>query len=161
MKTLYLLRHAKSSWANPNQPDFERPLNARGTRAALETGKLMRTRDFVPDLIIASPSVRTAHTAELVKDAAEFTTEICFEPSVYEASGGDLFAVLQAVENGCQKLLLVGHNPGSEDLLRDLTGETREMPTAALAEIELKIKDWNDVQPSRGTLENLFLPREL
>lgn len=161
MKTLYVLRHAKSSWENQNQTDFERPLNERGKKAAPKMGRLMKNKNLVPDLIVSSPAVRAKTTAELVKEAANFDAEIRFEPRIYEATVGDLLEVLQETPEQCEKLLILGHNPGFEYLVGNLTGELREMPTAALAEIELEIESWQEIRPACGKLRNFFKPKEI
>ena len=90
MKTLYLLRHAKSSWDDPSQTDFERPLNQRGIKAAPFMGNLMAQKGFTPSVIICSPAMRAKTTARLVKDAGGFSEEIVFEKSIYEASPNNL-----------------------------------------------------------------------
>lgn len=161
MKTLFVLRHAKSSWDNLEQNDFDRPLNERGLKAAPKMGKFMRDKDLVPDLIISSPAARTRATAELVKNAGEFAAAIEFNPRIYEAAVSDLLDVIAAAPDTTEKLLLIGHNPGFEGLVKTLTGEVKEMPTAALAQIELLIESWKDVVSAGGKLTNLFKPKEI
>ncbi|MEP6924887.1 MAG: histidine phosphatase family protein [Pyrinomonadaceae bacterium] len=161
MKTLYVLRHAKSSWENHNQTDFERPLNERGLLAAPKMGKLMRAKSFAPDLIVSSPAARAKQTAEMVRDTAQFNVKIRFNAQIYEATVGDLLEVLCDISEKTENLLLVGHNPGLENLVRNLTGEIRDMPTAALAEIELKVVKWKEIYPACGKLRNLFKPKEI
>lgn len=161
MKTLFVMRHAKSDWENPNQSDFERPLNGRGKLAAPKIGELMKINKFAPDLIVSSPAVRAKTTAEKVKTAANFDAEIKFDARIYEAAVSDLLAVLAETPNAIERILIVGHNPGLENLVRNLTGEIRAMPTAALAEIELQINDWSAIRPDCGKLRNLFTPKEI
>lgn len=161
MKTLYVLRHAKSSWKESGQIDFERSLNERGLEAAPRIGKLMRDKCFVPDLIISSPAERAKATAEIVKEAANFQAEIHFDTRIYEALTENLFEVLNGAPDKIESLLLVGHNPGLENLVGSLTREIRLMPTAALAAIELKIQKWREVRPACGKLRNLFVPKEI
>jgi phosphohistidine phosphatase len=160
MKTLYVLRHAKSSWNTPGQADFDRPLNERGKRDAPAMGALMKEKGFEPDLILSSPAQRAKETARLVKEAAGFTAEIKFEPGIYEASLADLLKIISEVEAVSEKVLLVGHNPGLEHLLMSLTGEMNSMPTAALAEIELAVEQWSEIIKG-GKLKNLFKPKEI
>ena len=161
MKMLYVLRHAKSIWENHHQIDFERPLNERGLRAAPQIGKLMRDKSLVPDLIVASPAERAKKTAEIVRETANFHTEIQFEQRIYEASTKNLFDILSEIVNEIEILLLIGHNPGLENLVASLTGEIRSMPTAALAVIELEIDKWKEIRPASGKLCNLFAPKEI
>lgn len=161
MKTLFVLRHAKSSWDNPNQTDFERPLNERGLRTAPKMGEFMKENGLEPDFIISSPAQRAKTTAEKVKDAGAFSAEIKFDPRIYEAAVNELLEVIKDAPDSAGKLLVVGHNPGFEGLVRNLTGEIREMPTAALAEIELNITSWREIEPSCGKLRNLYKPKEI
>ena len=160
MKTLYVLRHAKSDWNDASLTDFERPLNERGIHAAQKMGAFIQQRGIVPDLIISSPAHRARETAQIVKDAAEIAAEIHFEPRIYEAGVGDLTEIVSQVENDCEKLLIVGHNPGFEQLVEILSGELQAMTTAALAEIELPIENWSETMRG-GKLENLFKPKEI
>lgn len=160
MKTLYVLRHAKSDWNDASLTDFERPLNERGLYAARKMGEFMREREIEPDLIISSPARRARETAQIIVDAAGYAVQIEFEPRIYEAGIGTLIEIVSEVENDCQKLLIVGHNPGFEQLVENLTGELHALPTAALAEIELPVENWNDAMRG-GKLKNLFKPKEI
>ena len=159
MKTLYVLRHAKSDWEDRSLTDFERPLNERGRTAAPKMGEFMRQNGFVPDLIVSSSAKRARETAELVKAAAKFEAEIRFDPKIYEASLSDLIEAVSNVENSYQKLLIIGHNPGFEHLVGSLTGAYQPMPTAALAIIELQIESWDEITRG-GKLKNLFKPAD-
>lgn len=154
------MRHAKSSWDNPLQTDFERPLNARGLRDAPKMGELMRAKNLHIDLIVSSPAARAAATAETIKNSIELDRKIQLEPRIYEARASDLLEVVNGFSNDCDCVLIVGHNPGFEDLVRHLTGQTREMPTAAVARIELDIQSWRDAKQNAGRLINLFKPKE-
>ncbi len=169
MKTLYVLRHAKSSWNDESLSDFERPLNERGKKAAPFMGEFMKKNDFAPDLIISSPAERAKQTAELVKKAANFEAEIRFNEKIYEASPLRLLEVVSQTDASAKTLMLVGHNPGFEGLVRVLAGENARMPTAALAVLDLEIDDWaevyddcvafDEIKPC-GKLRTLILPKE-
>lgn len=161
MKTLFVLRHAKSSWDNPNAADFDRMLNQRGLEAAPLMGRAMRENRFTPDLILSSPARRASQTAQLVKEAAQFAADLKYEERIYEASPLTLFNIVADAPEDCRNLLLVGHNPGLEGLIKVLTGETCSMPTAALAEIILDIEKWSGLQPGCGRLENFLKPKAL
>ena len=161
MKTLLILRHAKSDWNNANLSDFDRPLNERGLRDAPRVGKLMRDKDLLPDLILSSPAVRARETLRLAAETAAFGGEIRFEPRIYEASINDLLEIAAAVPDDCEKLLIVGHNPGFSRLVEVLTGESENLPTAALAEIVLPIENWSEIKTGAGELKNLFKPKEI
>lgn len=161
MKTLLVLRHAKSDWNNPNMSDFDRPLNGRGLRAALQMGAFVKENNLLPELIVSSPAIRAKETAELLKDAAQIATELQFDSQIYEARVNNLIDVISKTPAICEVLLLVGHNPGLENLVEYLTGEAREMPTAALAEIALEINHWSTIKAGQGSLKNLYKPKEL
>jgi phosphohistidine phosphatase len=161
MKRLLLLRHAKSSWEDSSLPDFERPLNERGQRAAPLVGRLMRERRLSPDLVICSPARRTRETIALVLEAAEILPEIRYDQRIYEASVGSLIQIISEIEDGKTEVLLVGHNPGFENLLAHLTNEDERMPTAALARILLDSDVWSEAVLKGGRLEWLVRAKEL
>ena len=161
MKTLYLLRHAKSSWDDPRLADFERPLNERGLRAAPLVGRFMRERKLRPDLILCSPAERARRTAALVSEAAGLSAPLRYDERIYEATAATLSEVVAQAEDSADELLLVGHNPGLEDLLQLLTGETRRMSTAALARVQLDLDRWAELRGGAGRLEWHVKPKEL
>ncbi|HSI88685.1 MAG TPA: histidine phosphatase family protein [Pyrinomonadaceae bacterium] len=161
MKTLYVLRHAKSSWDDPNISDFDRPLNDRGERTAPFMGQLMRDRGLIPEAVISSPARRATETASLVRTAAGIEPEIRFDERIYEASPQALRQVASEADNSSESIMLVGHNPGIEGFIRMLTGETVAAPTAALAVIVLDISAWADIAPGSGRLEALIRPKEV
>lgn len=162
MKTLLLLRHAKSSWNNPALDDHERPLNERGRRDGPRMGQLMREQGLIPDVVISSDAVRARLTAEAVVEAARYAGEILLDPRLYLASPADILSLLRTVAEKADTVMIVGHNPGLEELVALLTGERRDLPTAALARIVLPIDQWRDLKPStRGTLSGHWRPKEL
>jgi phosphohistidine phosphatase len=163
MKTLLVLRHAKSSWRDPALDDHERPLNKRGQRDALQMGELVRKHRLTPDIIISSDAVRARLTAEAVAEAARYEGEILLDRRLYIASPAGILAVLRAVrETKAGTVMIVGHNPGLEELVEQLTGEQHDLPTAALARIVLPTDRWRDLRVStRGTLFGLWRPKEL
>ena len=160
MKTLYVLRHAKSSWDDPDLADFDRPLNTRGKTAASFMGDLMDRNDLVPDVILASPAVRAKTTAALVTAAAGFEAKVEHEERIYEASPQSLRQVAAAIDDSFGSAMLVGHNPGMEGFIRFLTGRLESMPTAALAVIDLDIENWDQIDAESGRLRKLFRPKE-
>lgn len=161
MKTLLLLRHAKSSWHDESLTDFERPLNERGLGAAPFMGEYMRRQGLTPEVIVSSPAKRARQTAELVRKAARIEPDIIFDKRIYEADVSTLLEVVAQFPAAPDKVLLVGHNPGFEALLNHLTGERQHLSTAALAEILLPIDEWSDATRARGTLASFARPREL
>ena len=160
MKTLYLLRHAKSSWDNTDLADFERPLNSRGLDAARFIGELIYERNLNPQIIISSPAKRAKQTAVLVKELAEISKTVEFDERIYEASPLTLFNLIREFDEKQESVLIVGHNPGFENLVRMLTGETVSMPTAALAKINLNIKKWSEIETGANELEFLIRPKD-
>jgi phosphohistidine phosphatase len=160
MKTLYLLRHAKSSWDDSSVSDFDRPLNERGEKAAPFVGSLMKERGMTPEAIISSPAKRAKQTAKLVAKAAEFPSKISYDERIYEASTARLLAVMGEIADGIDSVMIVGHNPGMESLIWYLTGKMEPMPTAALAVIELNVDRWSDVSEGGSLLITLIRPKD-
>lgn len=158
MKTIYLLRHAKSSWDDANIADFDRTLNKRGLKTIpLVAEKIIESR-FSIDLIVASPAMRTRQTATLVKDAAQLKAEIKFDERIYEASPQRLLEVIAEVADDKNNVMIVGHNPGLEGLIKVLSGEVWSMKTAALAVIESDNKRWSEVAAERSKLRAVISP---
>jgi phosphohistidine phosphatase len=161
MKTLLLLRHAKSDWGDASLPDFERPLAPRGKRDAPRMGKALRKRGVVPELIISSPAARAKATIEDFMNAAHLELEVRFVDSIYGAPSSELMKEIRSLPDDGSRALMVGHNPGFEDLLNRLTGKRERMPTAALACIEFHIDHWPDIEDEKGKLIWLLTPKQL
>ena len=163
LKTLLILRHAKSSWSDSAPVDHMRPLNTRGRRDAPRIGDLLREQRLIPDLILSSDAVRARVTAEAVAETARYAGKILLDPNLYLASSARIVAVLRAVgETTTDTVMIVGHNPGLEDLVVQLTGESEDLPTAALAHVVLPIDQWRDLTMStRGALLMLWRPKDL
>lgn len=161
MRTLYLLRHAKSSWDHPNLADFQRPLSDRGRKAAPLIGKAMRENGFIPEIVISSPAERAKQTAGLVAEAAGIGDVIRFNEIIYGAGTSEILDIVSALDDAVASVMLVGHNPTSENAVRVLTGEDERMPTAALAVIDLEIGRWNEITPGCGRLRKILRPKEL
>jgi phosphohistidine phosphatase len=161
MKTLLILRHAKSSWKNNELSDHDRPLNPRGQRDAPNVGKRLRNEDLIPDAVISSTAKRARQTAEAVAEESGCTGELQLSEELY---GGGSEAYLEAIRNlpsGVDCALVVGHNPDLEELVEILLGENVRLPTAALAHLQLDIQDWQDLNgEEQGKLINLWTPRE-
>jgi len=160
MKTLFILRHAKSSWDDPDLADFDRPLNDRGRKAAPFMGRLMQRNGFVPSVILSSPALRARETAMLVKADAASNAEMEFEDRIYEASPQTLLQVASGIDNRYESAMIVGHNPGMEGFIRFLTGKLESMPTAALAVIDLDISKWEQIDAESGRLRKIFRPKD-
>ena len=162
MKTLLVLRHAKSSWKNVHLSDYERPLNSRGKVDAPRMGKLLRQEDLVPDLIISSSAERALATAEAAALASGYENEIKATRRLYLAGPVTYLTVLQKMGEAHERVMIVGHNPGMEDLVALFTGVEEYMSTAALAQINLPITRWSELtEETKGRLVNIWRPKEL
>lgn len=160
-RTLYLLRHAKSSWKDASLRDFDRPLKRRGRDAAKQIGKRLADEKPKPLLVVCSPAVRTRETADIVLKHADLRVDVTFDERIYEASLRDLLQVVAAIPDNKEVAMMIGHNPGFEELVAFLSGEHRAMPACALAKIRLKAASWKDVRAGEGTLEWFITPKEL
>jgi phosphohistidine phosphatase len=161
MLTLYLLRHAKSSWGDASQRDFERPLSNRGREAAALIGEFVQEKGIDFDLVLVSTAVRTRETIELISERAKFRCEVRYDERIYEATVSQLLDVISQVDSDRESVLLVGHNPGIEELLALLTGEQQHVTTANFAKIKLAATKWSASLANEGTLEWLVKPKEM
>ena len=157
MKTLSLLRHAKAERDSPDGSDFGRPLNPRGRRDAARMGKEMRRLGLRFDWVLASPAQRVVETVE---QAGKLVPT--FEMRIYEASSKQLHDLIRSTDDSVESLLMVGHNPGFEQVAAHLTANGIEaFPTAALVEIELSVKHWRSVKEGSGRLTRFITPKDL
>jgi phosphohistidine phosphatase len=161
MKTLYLLRHAKSSWDDQNLADFDRPLNERGLSAAPFMGETLAQRGLIPEEIVSSPAKRAIQTAMLVKESGGFGAQTRLEERIYEASPQTLLQVSRAISDEFVSAMIVGHNPGMEGFIALLTGSLERMPTAAVAVIETDVEKWSELEPGSARLICVLRPNEL
>ena len=161
MKTLLLLRHAKSSKDDTTLRDFDRPLNDRGKDDAKLIGRFIRESSISPDLVISSPAKRATKTTELVLKSAALKFNVAFDERIYEADLHRLLTVVSQIEPARSVVMLVGHNPGFEDLVEVLAGRTTRLPTASLAQIDLIVEEWNEVRAGAGKLKWLVTPKDL
>jgi len=163
MKTLLILRHAKSSWKFPDLTDHDRPLNRRGKRDAPRMGRMLRGRELVPDLVISSTATRAKDTASAVAIHSGYKGKRIKFESLYAAEPAAYLAVLRELADNYQRVLIVGHNPGVEELIELLTGEIHIVPTCTLAQIEFDIEKWSDTLhrlTDRGRLVEILKPDE-
>lgn len=164
IKTLLILRHAKSSWKFPDLADHDRPLNKRGKRDAPKIGNLLKEKDLVPDIIISSTAVRAEKTAKMVAKASKYKGKVTLTDSLYAAGPDAYIDVLRNLQNKYNTVLIIGHNPGLEELVKILSGEEHHvMSTCALAHIRLDIQSWSDIvqMTGKGRLVRLWNPYEL
>ena len=162
MRTLLILRHAKSSWKDDSLPDHDRPLNKRGLKDAPRMGQLLRREDLLPDLILCSSAKRARVTAELVAEESGYEGELRLKDDLYAFDAEAYLEALSELEDKYNCVMLVGHNPAMEELLEALTGGFERMPTAALALVELPIEHWSELENEpEGKLIHLWHPKEL
>ncbi len=145
MKTLTLVRHAKSSWKNPHLSDRQRPLNKRGKRDAPIMGKRILEHGIRPSLIVSSPATRAWTTAKIIATQISYPIEFLQrEDSLYLASLNGILDVVAAQDNGFNNLMVVGHNPGMTDFANFLSpGLTHNLPTAGVVCVQIAQDDWN------------------
>lgn len=160
MKTLFVLRHAKSSWENRDSSDFDRQLNEQGLRTAPAMGEAIYKNRFEPSMILSSPARRARQTAVLIKQTALLESEIKYDERIYEASPLRLLQVLSEQDAALDSIMIVGHNPGLEGLIKILTGELQPMPTAALAVIDLDANNWSEITAESGKLRTVIRPKD-
>ncbi len=170
MRTLSLLRHAKSDRDDPSAADFDRPLAPRGEKAAPLMGRHMRAIDLDPDLVLCSPAVRTRETAHLALTAMKNTAPVIFDEIIYEASSNALLERLKRVDPTVAHVLMIGHNPGLQDLTLALAGAhlsadfatlREKFPTGALVVLELRIDAWSKLGKGCGRVTHFATPRSL
>lgn len=170
MKTLTLLRHAKSSWDDPAMRDFDRPLNRRGRAAARAMGREMRALKLGFDAVLASPAARVVETLAGLAEGYGRDLDPVYDRRIYLASDAALLEIVQETDDSFARLLLLGHNPGFVRLAlllsRDDGSDNRarmagKFPTGALAEIALPVARWQEVKPQAGALARFLRPRDL
>ena len=162
MLRLTLVRHAKSSWADPGTRDFERPLNPRGTRDAPVMAVRVSELRRLPDHLVSSPALRAFTTACVFAERLGFATDaIRLESRIYEASRETLADVVRGLDPKARHAMLFGHNPGFSELARWLaTCPFTDMPTCAIASLELQISDWRELGPGCGKLARYLFPKD-
>lgn len=163
MKTLILMRHAKSSWAEPMQNDFDRPLNDRGKQDAPEMAKRLLKKNSVPDLIVCSTAKRTHKTARLVAGELKYNEQdILREHELYEAHVNDMLHVIRQFDDEKNTILLIAHNPTITSMVGYLTGAYIEnMPTAGQASVSFAFKTWKQVAQETGKLNWFDYPKSM
>jgi phosphohistidine phosphatase len=146
MKTLFLIRHAKSSWEYTALPDKDRPLNDRGKRDAPKMGKRLAKRDVKPDLILSSPARRALTTAEIIAKKLNYKRrDIVVDDRLYAGAVRDLLNVVHKLGDNLERVILFGHNPELTELAHRLSSEITHMPTCAVAEFTFNAKSWSHI----------------
>jgi phosphohistidine phosphatase len=168
MHTLYLLRHAKSSWTDPTLPDRERPLAPRGRRDGKRIAKHLARLRIQPELVLCSTAERTRETLELVRPAFSTTGTVMLEDELYAASSDELLERIRIVREDVASVMLIGHNPGLQDLAlvlasagADLERLETKFPTAALATLTLANTAWSELSGADALLAAFVVPKQL
>ncbi len=167
MRTILLLRHAKSAWDNPALADADRPLAKRGRRDTPRIARTIAASKWMPDAIISSPALRARQTAALVADSIQFGGEIKLDARLYPGDGAGFFAVLRSLPPSVMRPLLVGHNPALESIAAALSQTSEEhnatfkIPTAGLLCFDVHRSDWGRLTPGDGVLRWFLIPKIL
>lgn len=161
MKTLFLVRHAKSGRDDPMLPDKDRPLNERGMRDAARVGEQLAKRDVRPDLIVSSPARRALTTAEIVARTIDHRPrDIVVDERLYAATPDDLVAVVHECDDKARCVMLFGHNPELTELAHRLSAKITDMPTCAVAEFAFDTRSWSKVGEREPAKATLHYPKE-
>jgi phosphohistidine phosphatase len=162
MKTLLLLRHAKSDQDDKQIKERQRPLTKKGERRAREMGEWLRERELLPELILSSSAVRTCRTAQLVAETSGYRGETRILDALFMAEADEILALLNILPDGLERVLLVGHNPGLESLIPMLTDQVAPLTLAGLAYVALPIEQWGELtRKTHGDLIELWRPKEV
>jgi len=161
MKTLFLIRHAKSSWDNSALPDKDRPLNDRGRRDAPKIGDQLAKRDVKPDLMLSSPAVRALETAEIIAKKLDYKRKkIVVDDRLYAATAEDLLDVVHKLGDKLERVMLFGHNPELTELAHRLSRKITNMPTCAVAEFTFDAKSWSSIGKAKPAKVALDYPKK-
>jgi phosphohistidine phosphatase len=162
MKTLFLMRHAKSSWKDDSLADHERPLKKRGKKDIKLISKVMKKNDLKPDLIVTSSAVRAKETAELLAEAIKYKGKLVVSDDLYMGEPENYMKVLTDIKEKYNSVLIVGHNPGLEAYLQIIDGEIEALPTAGLGYLMLAVDEWEDITlETMGDLVGFWKPKDL
>jgi phosphohistidine phosphatase len=168
MRTVFLLRHAKSSWSDPTLLDIDRPLAPRGERAAKKIAGYVRRKRIRPARVLCSPSVRTRRTLEAIEPSLGKSCTVEFLPALYAASRKELLRQVQALPDAVGSVMLIGHNPGLHQLAlalasrgADLPKLKEALPTGGLATLVADCESWTALKPGGAELVDYVVPRDL
>ena len=162
MKTLLLMRHAKSGWSDPTLSDHQRPLNERGIRDSPRMARFLAECGLVPDAVLSSTATRAATTAASVAETLEIPDVPRFFDRLYHAPPSAIAEVVASESGEAERVLVVCHNPGIEELVEQLGGRHERMSTAAIAHFQVDLDDWSGFEPrSEAELMAVHRPKEL
>lgn len=162
MKTIFIVRHAKSSWKYPRLDDFERPLNKRGYRDAPLMGRRLKKRQVMPERIFASPAVRAAMTARIIAAALGYPLrDICYSEALYDFSESSLLQVVRQMDDTISKAMIVGHNPAVTALANHVGDQVvSNLPTAAVYAVATAVSRWADIDAQCGKVVFFDFPKK-
>ena len=161
MKTIYLMRHAKSKRGPEYPTDYGRPLAKRGKRNAAEMGRFLVEQDCLPDLIWSSTAERARDTTLRLIQAADYQGEVRFTASLYDTEDETYLDMVWDLDDTLTSVMFVGHNPTTATVIESLCGAWLRMPTAAIARVDFEVDSWRDVDERGGQLAWVQVPREL
>jgi phosphohistidine phosphatase len=162
VKTILLMRHAKSSWKDKNIKDRKRPLGKRGKRNAPQMGELIKEKELIPQIILSSSAERAKQTSELFSKGSGFQGETKYIDSLFMAEADEYIKALRALPDDIERVMVIGHNPGLESLLPLWTGQIEALPTSAIAYLVAPIQHWGDLnKDSKLDLVEIWRPKEL
>lgn len=162
MKTLLIMRHAKSSWKEKKVADHERPLNKRGRHDAPIMGKMLAEHELSPQRILSSSALRARQTAEVMAESLHFGGDVTSMDQLYMAEPEGYIDALRELPNEVERVMVIGHNPGLEMLLQLLSGQIQSIPTAVIAHLVLPIDHWSELSINTpGELVDIWRPKEI
>lgn len=161
MKVLYIVRHAKSSWANPMQADFDRPLNDRGKRDAPRMGKRLKERRIIPDIMLTSPAKRALSTCKRIAETTGYEkAKIKTDQKLYHADETGLLKVVQSIKDKHHSAMLFGHNPGLTDFVNEISQSNLDnIPTCGIVAVVFMVDSWKEIGFGGGKLEFFDFPK--
>ncbi|MDD3774759.1 MAG: histidine phosphatase family protein [Sulfurovaceae bacterium] len=162
MKTLYLIRHAKSDWSEEDKKDFDRGLSKRGSKDLKSMGSYLLKKKIKPDLILSSPALRAKLTAKKISKKIEYDKDIKYIDELYMPNPKTILDILSDQKNKNKCIFLINHNPALTDLANMLTNENIDnVPTLGIVAIKFDIKKWNDIKKAKGKMDLFVYPKLL
>jgi len=161
IKTLYLIRHAKSDWQDPGTSDFERALTKKGRKDIKTMGSYLKLRGVLPDLLLASCSLRTQETADGLADRLGFEGQRDYLQELYLTSSETLVETLMSQEKSFDTIMVVGHNPQMTEVANLLTEEhVAKVPTLGMVAITFEIEEWSELEETKGEIDFFIFPKQ-
>ncbi len=160
MKTIYLIRHAKSDWSNAFLDDFDRDLNKRGKKSITIMAKVLKEKKIKPDIIISSPAKRTKSTIERLLKKLEFKEKITYLNKLYLADSEAILSIIKNIDNKYDSVFIIGHNPGLTDFVNLMTNvNINNIPTLGIIEMKCESEEWRDCKYHKAKVEFFIYPK--